>query len=217
MNKRGLLLLTYAFCLVFSITATTPVKHVNLSEVFLKMPENLTPLLSSVDKADFIDFRASDMKAAITNKLGGTSEMISMTENFSNIKMTSKSSVQLKLLPYLDSQVIAVVETVYGSAADSRIQFYNLDWTSCSDIPLIPEFSYLDFINTDGMSSDKEALQALKDLNVLVYSFELSADSTTLHVGFSTLSLLDKSVLEKLTPYLKSSFDLTWSEDGFKR
>lgn len=42
---------------------------------FKNMPDSICPLLSAVNRADFIDFLESKMKAEVTNSFGGKSEM----------------------------------------------------------------------------------------------------------------------------------------------
>ena len=41
---------------------------------FKNMPDSICPLLSAVNRADFIDFLESKMKAEVTNSFGGKSE-----------------------------------------------------------------------------------------------------------------------------------------------
>lgn len=217
MIKRGLLLTVYMFCCLFIMSAQEKAEQPKMSDLFLKMPLSLTPLLSDVDKADFVDFKASDMKASLTNKLGGTSEMVTLSNDYSLIQMTSKSSLQIKLLPYLDGYIIAAVNTVDGPAADSQIKFYNLDWSPLLEDKLCPTFRYTDFIRINDVEKSKEAVSALAGLQLLVYSLKFSPDTTTLHVDFSSRSLLEKKALKTLSPFLYPSFDLKWSADGFLR
>ena len=42
---------------------------------FKNMPDSLSPLLTAVNRADCIDFLESKMKAEVTNRFGGKSEM----------------------------------------------------------------------------------------------------------------------------------------------
>ena len=46
---------------------------------FKNMPDSICPLLSAVNRADFIDFLESKMKAEVTNSFGGKSEMTELT------------------------------------------------------------------------------------------------------------------------------------------
>ena len=79
---------------------------------FKNMPDSICPLLSAVNRADFIDFLESKMKAEVTNSFGGKSEMTELSPDYIHVKMTPQSSWQMKLLPINDStKVICVVAT----------------------------------------------------------------------------------------------------------
>ena len=70
---------------------------------FKNMPDSICPLLSAVNRADFIDFLESKMKAEVTNSFGGKSEMTELAPDYIHVKMTPQSSWQMKLLPVNDS------------------------------------------------------------------------------------------------------------------
>ena len=52
-----------------------------ISEVFREMPDSLLPTLSKNNRLDMLDFMASGMKAEVTNRLGGRSEMTALTDD----------------------------------------------------------------------------------------------------------------------------------------
>lgn len=84
---------------------------------FKNMPDSICPLLSAVNRADFIDFLESKMKAEVTNSFGGKSEMTELAPDYIHVKMTPQSSWQMKLLPVNDStKVVCVVSTVCAPA-----------------------------------------------------------------------------------------------------
>ena len=109
---------------------------------FKNMPDSICPLLSAVNRADFIDFLESKMKAEVTNSFGGKSEMTELSPDYIHVKMTPQSSWQMKLLPTNDStKVICVVATVCAPACDSHVKFYTTDWkelVASSYLPVLP-------------------------------------------------------------------------------
>ena len=72
---------------------------------FKNMPDSICPLLSAVNRADFIDFLESKMKAEVTNSFGGKSEMTELSPDYIYVKMTPQSlkmaSVVVAVLPIL--------------------------------------------------------------------------------------------------------------------
>ena len=73
------------------------------------MPDSLSPLLTAVNRADFIDFLESEMKAEVTNRFGGKSEMTELTPDYIRVQVTPQSTWQMKLLSVNDSTVLSVL------------------------------------------------------------------------------------------------------------
>lgn len=112
---------------------------------FKNMPDSICPLLSAVNRADFIDFLESKMKAEVTNSFGGKSEMTELSPDYIHVKMTPQSSWQMKLLPINDStKVICVVATVCAPACDSHVKFYTTDWKELVASSYLPALPVLD-------------------------------------------------------------------------
>ena len=85
--------------------------------------------LSAVNRADFIDFLESKMKAEVTNSFSGKSAMTELSLDYIHVKMMPQSSWQTKLLPInASTKLICVVATVFAPACDSHITFYTTDW-----------------------------------------------------------------------------------------
>ena len=105
---------------------------------FTNMPDSLSPLLTAVNRADFIDFLESKMKAEVTNRFGGKSEMTELTPDYIRVQVTPQSTWQMKLLSVNDStRLICTVSTVCAPACDSHIKFYTTGWEE------LPAASYL--------------------------------------------------------------------------
>ena len=101
-----------------------------MRELLRQMPDTILPLLTPGNMLDFPDFLDSGMKAELSNKLGGISEMLILTDDFTAIQLTKSSSVQLKLLPQGKQNILCLVHTytLNDTLSDSRIQFYTTDW-----------------------------------------------------------------------------------------
>ena len=114
-----------------------------IRDVFKQMPDSLMPYLTQNNRLDFIDFMDSNMKAVVTNRLTGTSEMTALTDDSLSIRMSDGLRVDLLLMTLdepIDSvrQVVAFVETflkdsLYG---ESTCRIYSTDWQlMVKDIP----------------------------------------------------------------------------------
>lgn len=115
-----------------------------ISDVFRQMPDSLMPYLTANNRLDFIDFLDSNMKAEVSNKTGGTSEMTALTDDSLSIRMSEALRVDMLLLNLdepIDTirQVVAFLETFISDSlyGESTCQFYSADWKRLTmDIPL---------------------------------------------------------------------------------
>ncbi len=111
---------------------TQPLK---IKDVFKQMPDSLMPYLSANNRLDFIDFMESDMKAEVTNQMGGISQMTALTDDSLSIRMNESMRVDMLLL-HLDELVDSthevvvftetfLVDSLYGN---SVVKVYSPDW-----------------------------------------------------------------------------------------
>lgn len=91
------------------------------------MPDDVFPLLTHNNVLDFIDFLDSKMKAEVDNKLGGRSEMTSLTDSTCHIRLTSASEADVVLSADRQSIVITHVYSA-GETSSSSTTVYTLDW-----------------------------------------------------------------------------------------
>lgn len=142
-------IMTHFSLLIPHLAAQEPSPHPSLltpriSDVFKQMPDSLMPYLTANNRLDFIDFLDSNMKAEVSNRTGGTSEMTALTDDSLSIRMSEALRVDMLLLNLdepIDTirQVVAFVETfltdsLYG---ESTCRFYSADWKRLTmDIPL---------------------------------------------------------------------------------
>ena len=170
---------------------------------FKNMPDSICPLLSAVNRADFIDFLESKMKAEVTNSFGGKSEMTELSPDYIHVKMTPQSSWQMKLLPINDStKVICVVTTVCAPACDSHVKFYTTDWKE------LVASSYLDVY---------EYQDARRQADMLLMKADLSAKDATLAFTFTTTDYMGKEAAEKLKPFVRRPIVYTWNQGKFEK
>lgn len=185
---------------------------------FTNMPDSLSPLLTAVNRADFIDFLESKMKAEVTNRFGGKSEMTELTPDYIRVQVTPQSSWQMKLLAVNDStKLICAVSTVCAPACDSHIDFYTTDWKalpSASYLPALPVMD--DFIASASDTVDVYQYQdARLQADMLLMKADLSGKDATLTFTFTTPDYMEKEAAEKLKPFLRRPVSYVWKEGKF--
>lgn len=203
--------------LLILMICTCSLQAQDMKSLFIAMPDSLAPLLTKVNKEDFGDFLASNMKAEVKNRLGKNSEMLKLTADYLDLKMSESSEVQMKLLPVNDSvKVVCVVHTYKGPATDSSIRFYNTQWEE------LPLSSYLTLPKEDAFykapvaEADQETYYNLrKQADMYLFVAKLSEKDNTLLYSYTTPDYLDKETAEKLKPFLNAEpLKYIWTGEG---
>lgn len=203
--------------LLYIITLSLYLPAQDIKTVFVNMPDSITPLLTAVNRADFVDFMESNMKAEVKNKFDDTAEMTELTDSYTNIRMTEESTWQMKLLPLPDdSQVICLVTTACAPVCDSNIRFFNMEWKElpASDFINIPqEKDFYHSIITGEQSYEYSLLREKADL--YLYRAELSPDSQQISFTYTTPEYLNTEDRTNLMPYVTSQIVMLWKGGRF--
>lgn len=186
---------------------------------FVHMPDSLCPLLTAVNRADFIDFLESKMKAEVSNRLGGKSEMTKLTPDYIEIRTTSQSSWQMKVLPLNDStQVICTVSTVSAPVSDSHVKFYTTSWEELPAARFLPTHTWTvdDFIQQPADSTDIYDYQhARRQADMLLMNISLDEKEPKLVYTLTTLDYMEKEAAGQLGPSVKTAMIARWTDGKF--
>lgn len=190
----------------------------DMKSLFIALPDSLSPLLTKVNREDFGDFLASNMKAEVKNRFGKTSEMTKLTADYLRLKMSSASETEMKLLPLNDSvKVICVVHTYMAPTADSRISFYDTGWNRLQTEKFITLPAEDEFYRKDLTEIQADSVRNLRT-DMYMLKAELSDKENTLRLVYTTPDYLDRETAKELTPYLvKTPLCYEWNEKGFVR
>ena len=203
--------------LLISLFVSISLQAQNMKELFVAMPDTLVPLLTKVNREDFGDFLASKMKAEVRNRFGKTSEMTELTDDYLYLKMTSVSSMEMKLLPLKDSlKVICVVQTYQ---APVKVRFYDTDWKPLEASRFIDLPADSLFFRTPANKVQADSLQNLRThTDISLQEARLSADNRTLLFRYTTPDYLDKATSANLQAYLiRKPLRYVWENGRFIR
>jgi hypothetical protein len=155
--------------------------------LFGRMPDSMLLLLSPVNRADFIDFLDSGMKAEVKNKLRGVSEMTTLTDSYIRIKLTERSTWEMKILPVNDStKIVCVVSTACGPVCDSSVEFYTTGWEKlpASDYLSIPAMD--DYFQPVDSAALDDYTRYRDRMDMLLATAALSGEADTLTFTLTT-------------------------------
>jgi len=100
----------------------------DVKEALHNIPDTIFPSLSRNNILDMVDFKEANMKAEVANRLGGKSEMLRLTGNFTEIKLSDNCIAEMKTVNIDGEDRICLVETFTAPAAQSSITFYDSKW-----------------------------------------------------------------------------------------
>ncbi|KAA6348372.1 hypothetical protein EZS27_004190 [termite gut metagenome] len=212
MKKCLLLLMVFSFASFF-------LSAQEAKKLFLNMPDSFTPLLTPINRADFIDFLENKMQAQVKNKFEKKSEMTDLTPDYIRIQMTSQSTWQMKLLAVNDTtKVICTISTVYGPVCDSYIRFYTTDWKELPTRDYLPKPPMPDdFFQrpSDSISLDEyDKIRMKTDISLI--KADLSKTDNTLSFTFTTFDYIGKEETETLKDYFREVVTYEWKERKFQ-
>jgi len=198
--------------LLLSSLLIVPVAAQNMHEVFKQMPASVYPYLSKTNRLDFLDFMDSKMKAEVNNDLGTKSEMMELTDDYTDIDLSGSSNLQLKLLPLDSIKVICMVTTCYGPEADSNIRFYDTKW---NPLPIVVKMPSVDnFFQRPDTMSVQRFNELKKTVEPVMISGRLSSKNNSLTLSLSK-PLLNKDEKKALDVVLRQ-VTLVWNGKTFQ-
>ena len=204
--------------IVVSVLCGISASAQDMKSVFIAMPDSITPLLTKVNKEDFVDFLDSNMKAEVKNRFDGTAEMKVLTEDYTLVQTSEIGTLEMKLLPVNDStKVICMVKTVCASACDSDVRFYTSDWSNELDAASLLQRPSADvfFLPNDTLSEEGVLIRKKADMHLMKAS--LSKDVPTLTFIYTTPDYLNQEDKETLLPHLrKEPVVLEWKDGQFR-
>ncbi len=119
--------------LVFSVETSL---GKTMREVWIDMPDSITMYLTKSMRTELADYVDMKVSAATKNTIGDTVRIDTLTSDYIAVTLSESSKLEMKLLPKDGSNIICMVRTYYGTAAESIISFWQLDWQQLPDISM---------------------------------------------------------------------------------
>lgn len=178
----------------------------NVASFFVSMPDEYIPQLEEAWRKDLVDLFQSGKAAILDNTMGGKSTLKKMTDDYLLLQYTERSTLEIKLLPLInDTYLACVVTTIKAPVADSRVEFFTLEWKPLSifDLftPVRPEW----FIKEDVDQNSERFLTAASCLDMHLIQYQLSVDSQTLIAVYTTPDYLSEQERKIVLPILKEN------------
>lgn len=190
----------------------------NMAEVFIAMPNEYLPQLEDAWRKDLVDLYRSGEKARLKNDMGGTSELVKLTEDYLLLQSTERTTVEMKLLPLVNNTfVVCRIVTLEGPVKDSRVTFFSPEWEPLNSGDLWTPVRADWFIRTDADTLSVSYGEAISQLDMDLFHYQLNPDDYTLTQIYTTPLYTDRETQKKLKRFLKDSPKVyTWTKTYFK-
>lgn len=97
-----------------------------LASLFVVAPMTVVPLLDKNARLDLIDLYEAGLKAQIGNRYGGATEMTMLSDTLIELKLTSVSTMQLRLTP---DSIIEMRHSVEAPDLKStKVRRFDVNW-----------------------------------------------------------------------------------------
>lgn len=205
--------LVTAFCVLGTLCAAYAR---NMRDLIKEMPDSVMPLLTLNNRLDMIDYLDSGMKAEISNKFGGKSEMTVIKDDYVNIKMSERSNVALKLLPFGSDSIICMIHTTQSIADDSRMRFFSTQWKQ------LPEESFFlqpvvdDFVLRPDTLTDVEFRNLRNKIDATFVKIDFVDDLTDIVLTFTTPQYMSEDDRKAVAPCLREQIRMKWNGVRFE-
>jgi len=190
----------------------------DMKTLFIAMPDQYIPQLETAWRKDLVDLYESGKEARLQNTMTGYSQLSKLTPDYLLLKVTERSTVEMKMLPLVNNtHIIAMVTTIEGPVADSRIDFFSTEWQPLASSDLFTPVSSEWFIKENIDKNSDEYKDALARLDIDLVQYQLSPDNQTLTATYTTPLYLTEPEQKKIMPFLKETPKVyVWEKFHFK-
>ena len=102
----------------------------SLKDLFLKMPQEVCPVLSEYNRLEIVDNQKNDKTMQTRNLFRTFSEMKELTDDYAHLVISKNSEKEFKMLTKNDgTRIIMVISTILcDDIPDSSVAFYSTEW-----------------------------------------------------------------------------------------
>lgn len=169
------------------------------------IPEEQLLQIDANRRKDMIDMKKAGQPASFANRLGGTSEMTDLTENYLKIRISDNSSFEMKLLPLQDGEnVLAVVKTTCAPACDSEISFFTPTWERLPLKRFLQLPNRMDFAAEGVDLSDGVIRETFGAVDMDLIKLSLSPVTNELSATYEVAAYLPDEYYKSLVPFLRT-------------
>lgn len=201
--------------LIVCVSVIGPVRAEDLRTLFIGMPDSIMPTLTKSERMDFLDYMDSGMRARVRNMQGGESEMTLLQDNLLSVRTSQSGRMDMALFRKKDgSNLICIINTVTARYDDSRLAFYNEDWTPVDAKSLIEYPRFEDYLTKAALKND--SIDDLRKRSMLRLQSIVPGDGA-LEFRYTSIDDLGQDADKYRSWFKPAPIRYNWNGKKFKR
>lgn len=182
-----------------------------IPEIFVDLPNDILELISQRTRRDMVDYYTyADSIWEAPNNLNGVSRLVELSSHYAKVDVTEVSSLEMRLLHSKKSDVVALIYTVRGDAADSKLMFLDTESNRLNEKKFFVEPKLKDFFNIP-----KGSLTTMKEIEQMVgfttIEYALNPSDETLKARLTIDSRVDQDDYNIIRLFLIDELTYEWN------
>lgn len=124
--KSGRAAATLSLAIILQLPAFTGTEARSIRDVWLAMPDSLSGVLDGKQRMELLNLSDMGIGRETDNLLGGKSRLLTLTDQFMDVKTSASSSLQLRLLPHGTDSVVCVARTFLAPEPETLVEIYDV-------------------------------------------------------------------------------------------
>jgi hypothetical protein len=202
----------------FTLSAKESADTLTARDALLRMPIANIDILSRSMRLDMLGYYDADSIYQVRNALSGVSEIVPpLTNDYLKIRLTSASTIAIKVLPSKSGQIFVSSYTIGGenNSHDSELSIFDKYMRHIKTSKYLKEPKLKDFL-IEGVDS-KTREMVLETIPFLTVEYTLEPDRDTLTATLTIDGYMGREAYDKVSPYLRKQLQYRWSGNKFEK
>lgn len=184
-----------------------------MREVWIDMPDSVVTYLTKSTRTELADYVDMKVEPATKNVLGDTVRIDTLTNDYISVSLSEASRLEMKLLEREGKEdIVCMLRTYYGPAAESVISFYGLDWHPLEGSFMPPADSIRCIEKPDSLTGEEfKKIKSMIEPELVQMRLSPENQSLTVCQSVPEMSEEDENLVKKILVQKK----LNWNGENF--
>lgn len=154
----------------------------NVAEMWINIPDELTPYLTKNDRKEMIECQAIGVETKVVNKFHGNTDIIELADDRGSFSLSEAKEIMLARLPSEQDSIFLYIETLKLPERHSSLRFYDRHW---KQLDAGTRFAEVDkdqlFLKPDTMTTERYD-ELMSQVSLLFVEYTYDSAEKALHI-----------------------------------